>query len=167
MRGATRDECESVFLLWISTHAPRAGSDERADVQAGQDQYFNPRSPCGERRWLKSSIPSRPNFNPRSPCGERREPGVSDIQQSQFQPTLPVRGATSTRMDAHRWKTISTHAPRAGSDPSPARRCRSSAAFQPTLPVRGATGMPRSSYLGFGISTHAPRAGSDGRFCVL
>ena len=55
-----------------------------------------------------------------------------------FQPTLPVRGATGSTNDVIHLLTISTHAPRAGSDPG----------------------------VGIGaeisqISTHAPRAGSD------
>ena len=124
----------------ISIHAPRAGSDakagttprardgfqstlpvrgatERGKLNARQVEYFNPRSPCGERldayptyttaQEFQSTLPVRgatnpPSwscqtktyFNPRSPCGER--------------PTLTMVGCG----DNH----ISIHAPRAGSD---------------------------------------------------
>ena len=57
-------------------------------------------------------------FNPRSPCGERRRRARrgQDLW-AQFQPTLPLRGATRTIFQAisRRWT------------------------FQPTLPLRGAT----------------------------
>ena len=36
--------------LIISTHAPRAGSDQDAHNRGMSKSYFNPRSPCGERR---------------------------------------------------------------------------------------------------------------------
>ena len=78
-----------------------------------------------------------------------------------FQPTLPVRGATSTGTHRQCSALISTHAPRAGSDRRAGRCFRSPRhfnprspcgerhyervrdgdidPFQPTLPVRGAT----------------------------
>ena len=34
--------------------------------------YFNPRSPCGERRAFPCARTAGRNFNPRSPCGERQ-----------------------------------------------------------------------------------------------
>ena len=49
VRGATR--CFSrVQRVIISIHAPRAGSDECADIHRIRREYFNPRSPGGERR---------------------------------------------------------------------------------------------------------------------
>ena len=99
---------------------------------------FNPRSPCGERRYVTarqleaelisthapragsdpvgygSQVKHR-YFNPRSPCGERLDailPGMSAVR---FQPTLPVRGATGLAMRGHLTIVISTHAPRTGS----------------------------------------------------
>ena len=72
MRGATFVVSDLFFYVLISIHAPHAGSDVRAFFSswaslisihaphAGSDcpgfsnigfnQYFNPRSPCGERR---------------------------------------------------------------------------------------------------------------------
>ena len=57
----------------ISTHAPLAGRDERQAVIDRQKQNFNPRAPCGARRSCAS-------------CQE---------YPSRFQPTRPLRGATS------------------------------------------------------------------------
>ena len=56
-------------------------------------------------------------FNPRSPCGERRCEGDTGNRQEQFQPTLPVRGATEAGCETRGFYNQ----------------------FQPTLPVRGAT----------------------------
>ena len=58
---------------------------------------FNPRTPCGVRRY--SIIPHqwRIYFNPRAPCGAR--PAVSRLSMvsTVFQSTHPVRGATGTQ----------------------------------------------------------------------
>ena len=82
------------------------------------------------------------------------------------------------------YRSISTHAPRAGSDRYHEALIFIPRKFQPTLPVRGATGFKKHYPLFFifqptlpvrgatrgqhfvsdppFISTHAPRAGSDG-----
>ena len=101
----------------ISTHAPRAGSDSGMRFPHPPPCHFNPRSPCGERPcpffiikfrhristhapragsdpWPRPPPSRSPYFNPRSPCGERLRPDVLHVTSIQFQPTLPVRGAT-------------------------------------------------------------------------
>ena len=99
-----------------------------------------------------------------------------------FQPTLPLRGATSSSVPSTTSSSfnprspcgsdscprsrfsrplVSTHAPLAGSDEAP-RVFRAIAPFQPTLPLRGATvelALLHSG--GCVVSTHAPLAGSD------
>ena len=62
-------------------------------------------------RWL------REHFNPRSPCGERHDSIALPSATGTFQSTLPVRGATRGRVCGQWMKSISIHAPRAGSDP--------------------------------------------------
>ena len=163
VRGATQSGKQDFGAIWISTHAPRAGSDagrggprgrrtsfqptlpvrgatgtvrscmslicsfqptlpvRGATVPAAScaglashfnprspcgerpssprtcwrsPYYFNPRSPCGERHRFFQTVLLRPYFNPRSPCGERRVRAVAGVEASEFQPTLPVRGAT-------------------------------------------------------------------------
>ena len=101
----------------ISTHAPRAGSDF-----------------CGQIKIVKGW-----NFNPRSPCGERRGISQATERTREFQPTLPVRGATRDSTAPLGHSPISTHAPRAGSDLTRPPKWRMQQKFQPTLPVRGAT----------------------------
>ena len=96
VRGATDQTVKVINRLKISIHAPRAGSDVKVSFPEFLVCYFNPRSPCGERRFdggynlvivlisihaprAGSDAPSfrgvvdKLDFNPRSPCGERRE----------------------------------------------------------------------------------------------
>ena len=129
---------------------------------------FNPRSPHGERRAVKSlsgatnEISTHAprtgsdtrterqgaeamHFNPRSPHGERRGRGCfSDGKVCRFQPTLPARGATVAPLQRVAHVLISTHAPRTGSDDQGA-----------------------DTYESFAISTHAPRTGSDVLLCCV
>ena len=140
VRGATVPSASHPSAGSISTHAPRAGSDVRQIVSGVAWHDFNPRSPCGERRPSgRGGRGGRGNFNPRSPCGERlgvllttakdiiisthapragsdKEQGYYDNGNIEFQPTLPVRGATYCVV-----------------------QYLCSFRFQPTLPVRGAT----------------------------
>ena len=80
---------------------------------------------------------------------------------SRFQPTLPARGATLPNQRGHAERTISTHAPRTGSDPRFRVLFSHSFQFQPTLPARGATIFSVVMFFVLLISTHAPRTGSD------
>ena len=146
----------------ISTHAPRTGSDADGITLGAAGTHFNPRSPHGERHdGRRRTSAAAKDFNPRSPHGERRAAGTKREHEqtdfnprsphgerqgqthtrrlaNQFQPTLPARGATSTRP-----------------------RCTAHRAFQPTLPARGATTNNTPRKLKMRISTHAPRTGSD------
>ena len=139
-RGATNLSLDMIFSdCNISIHAPREGSDTLSTDIGLFGNYFNPRSPRGERlstiadtfSTLSISIHapregsdnsppvrtgSKSNFNPRSPRGERH--GL-------FQAIKVIDG-------------ISIHAPREGSDSAP-HDCGGPA----------------------GISIHAPREGSD------
>ena len=78
-----------------------------------------------------------------------------------FQPTRPVRGATSASMAQRR--TAPSFNPRA---PCGARQTMTINGeewikFQPTRPVRGATAQGGRKGRAQGVSTHAPRAGRD------
>ena len=137
--GATHPIFGEDLEVVISIHAPRVGSDRRTRETANGALDFNPRSPCGERLFLRLLIAvvicisihaprvgsdggggasgSRLfDFNPRSPCGERpAELGV-EASDLAFQSTLPVWGATRLARHAHNCRVISIHAPRVGSD---------------------------------------------------
>ena len=168
----------------ISIHAPRAGSDKFAEPTADKTTIFQSTLPVrGATTWENINTSRKEYFNPRSPCGERLSAtnrGGTDVE---FQSTLPVRGATRGLMPRQQKGDISIHAPRAGSDrlnglqmareenfnprsPCGERRFRinwgaSDEKFQSTLPVRGATPTIRGGMSAVRISIHAPRAGSD------
>ena len=119
VRGATKglDDREKIKSIFQST-LPVRGATGRWYSQSRNRTNFNPRSPCGERLPnCERRARRRDYFNPRSPCGER--PPLSAIWHllslisihapragsdgdsrrkagglSQFQSTLPVRGAT-------------------------------------------------------------------------
>ena len=164
--GAT--SCYTILdhLFPISIHAPRVGSDFAGEIPLRHPDYFNPRSPCGERRCVRAaghegpeisihaprvgSDPKRPcsaasptNFNPRSPCGERRQQTRSRPETSYFNPRSPC--GERRRRRRNRGFII---------------------AFQSTLPVWGAT-FPVLPNKPIGdISIHAPRVGSDSILAV-
>ena len=103
--------------IYISIHAPRGGNDTPLRVHGRIQQYFNPRSPHGERPQSSTLRPRRTlisihaprmgsdllplalqlwrlYFNPRSPHGERLAPDWTWLEWSRFQSTLPAWGAT-------------------------------------------------------------------------
>ena len=95
LRGATNNRQMIFTLHLISTHAPLAGRD------------------CNI---LRGFLRSR-NFNPRAPCGARLgATGNPAAEDTEFQPTRPLRGATSQSKFADKSSNISTHAPLAGRD---------------------------------------------------
>ena len=195
-------------MLFISTHAPRAGSDGYIMTSQIYPHIFQPTLPVrGATRIIPKCKRATINFNPRSPCGERQartctvrcsswisthapragSDRVGDMvtgRVSQFQPTLPVRGATwrasmAFLMDSDfnprspcgerralmwRMKTImriSTHAPRAGSDLQALQTVWRHKNFNPRSPCgERLYGFPHHAHRSV-ISTHAPRAGSD------
>ena len=128
-------------------------------------KHFNPRLPCGRRlgvgesrcEVLVISIPAsharsdgvrarvrhRRHFNPHSPCGELSTDGPASSPKGDFNPTLPMRGATShdSRRNYRVWN------------------------LQPTLPMRESHLLFHLSQMEVTeiISTHAPHAGSDHR----
>ena len=138
MRGATLFAPPLHRAGYISIHAPHAGSDDekvaayRAELisihapHAGSDflrllfcwcsSYFNPRSPCGERRCIKQIRSSRNNFNPRSPCGERLLSLSSCVLNALISIHAPHAGSDIFRASSLTRTVISIHAPHAGSD---------------------------------------------------
>ena len=82
----------------ISIHAPRGGSDQQMCDYITLALHFNPRSPWGERPAVQSYLQVLRYFNPRSPWGERPRLTALSGNQSRFQSTLPVGGATHTSL---------------------------------------------------------------------
>ena len=146
----------------ISIHAPRTGSDSPPSRRPPSAQYFNPRSPHGERRHLRAAGRcADKHFNPRSPHGERqgnRRRGRCLIWISIHAPRTGSDVPNQAGFTGG--KKISIHAPRTGSDHSDKEEQRH-AGFQSTLPARGATNPPDDGPAARAISIHAPRTGSD------
>ena len=149
---------------------------------------FNPRSPCGERRKKVPIRLTRPVISIHAPrTGSDPQRGSSRMTAARFQSTLPARGATrsqsSNSIESHDFNPrsphgerlfalaiilavplISIHAPRAGSDLSPARPS-SNASISIHAPRAGSDAHTAAAARRiYTISIHAPRAGSDARW---
>ena len=136
-RGATNFVQHSFDCTTFQLTLPERGAT-RASVMHYRPRCFNSRSPSGERPHSQSIAPLFVRFNSRSPSGERPERGDTVLVEVVFQLTLPERGATARTRPTRSRQSVSTHAPRAGSDI-----------------YRVLCALPRL------VSTHAPRAGSD------
>ena len=125
--GATLTHLRYSCMISISIHAPRGGSDQKADVglAAGVISIHAPRG--GSDRFFPIINQTHNDFNPRSPWGERHDwTDAAARELYEFQSTLPVGGATA-------WQALH------GEDKL----------FQSTLPVGGATVL-------VGIVSHQP-----------
>ena len=80
------------------------------------EDYFYPRSPCGERliEFRKLLYPG--NFYPRSPCGERHVPKKARFDASNFYPRSPCGERHNINSSVNTADKISIHALLAESD---------------------------------------------------
>ena len=116
-RGATCYEIKARGRIFISTHAPRTGSDEQVLLLSLCNHIISTHAPRTGSDLRICYIPiGMYHFNPRSPHGERRMQRKNVSTAVLFQPTLPARGATIAGCPRLRNDSISTHAPRTGSD---------------------------------------------------
>ena len=72
MRGATAERWIEEQREKVSIHAPHAGRDIALVFLASSCLCFNPRAPCGARRYCRECTCRKCRFNPRAPCGARR-----------------------------------------------------------------------------------------------
>ena len=100
-------------------------------------------------------------FNPRSPCGERRLYVVCWKRSTIFQSTLPVWGATPNQFLATLGTEISIHAPRVGSDGIYTQPRLPDIHFNPRSPCGERLNHSLTMRAYARISIHAPRVGSD------
>ena len=102
------------------------------------------------------------NFNPRSPRGERQYAACKRGKVSEFQSTLPARGATICPVCGEPVEVgISIHAPREGSDWDSKNSDEYGNNFNPRSPRGERPRAPRHLPSSCQISIHAPREGSD------
>ena len=160
--GATSRRVRRAVGHMISIHAPRVGSDVHHARDVAFLVDFNPRSPCGERRWCEGRIAGFEAFQSTLPVW-----GATFVVTEHtdvdllFQSTLPVWGATLALVQELDSSGISIHAPRVGSDHQLASQRLRSKNFNPRSPCGerpGYTTMTGTTAL---ISIHAPRVGSD------
>ena len=101
----------------ISIHAPRTGSDAIVTPAAAAQYQFQSTLPArGATSWYGYYYAIDDYFNPRSPHGERQCASIRAGCCRTFQSTLPARGATRGRHRGQPPLGISIHAPRTGSD---------------------------------------------------
>ena len=135
----------------------------RHQRRSRRTSHFNPRTPCGVRRFRPARLFSALYFNPRTPCGVRlasgdtsfckagisihaplagcdSQTGVLLLLPENFNPRTPCGVRHVNAFDATHPQLISIHAPLAGCDPAD--------------PVRAGARIA--------ISIHAPLAGCDG-----
>ena len=117
LRGATvMDWFGDVFFI-ISTHAPLAGRDVELLPLTTSKEEFQPTRPLrGATLRFVLVTSSFSYFNPRAPCGARRFLSLPNFLVPKFQPTRPLRGATYGEQQHRSKGEISTHAPLAGRD---------------------------------------------------
>ena len=114
-RGGKTASCGE--LIFQPTR-PLRGATRRVVRGCKNQMHFNPRAPCGARLEARPAAGAAiANFNPRAPCGARRCDFGDKWGRHIFQPTRPLRGATTEQMvQMLYYFKISTHAPLAGRD---------------------------------------------------
>ena len=124
--------------MYISTHAPRTGSDNFARRMSEHLTISTHAPRTGSDATVRRATGCNCRFQPTLPARGATGVSFSSATDWAFQPTLPARGATWRCWMREPTPEISTHAPRTGSD---------------------ACGL--GAGISGGISTHAPRTGSD------
>ena len=161
-RGATASTSRRSAPPGISTHAPREGSDLRQSRHAGQQRQFQPTLPArGATARVCAGVVRQGHFNPRSPRGERRKVYDPRNESDSISTRAPREG--SDLLFSFPRRHLGNFNPRSprGERPAPQHRYLFLTKFQPALPARGATlRAVRDPAYGH-ISTRAPREGSD------
>ena len=76
----------------ISIHVLRVEDDKRHTFRCRWRPDFNPRPPCGGRRFLLPACQALADFNPRPPCGGRPTTPCSGSWTHDFNPRPPCGG---------------------------------------------------------------------------
>ena len=127
----------------ISIHAPLAGCDHVDFFALIDDFHFNPRTPCGVRRW-RTPLPhlDYPYFNPRTPCGVRHNTTDTALRATNFNPRTPCGVRLSASLAKHISRTN----------------------FNPRTPCGVRQDVFAFRAMRNRISIHAPLAGCDSKF---
>ena len=183
MRGATYGVLGQLRGCAISIHAPLAGCDPFPIRSVLRILYFNPRTPCGVRHFIRredalwrrfqSTHPLRgattlwvlPEtaivyFNPRTPCGVRLHPAAGDDGRAFISIHAPLAGCDCTANIADARPSYFNPRTPCGVRPSLALTLAVRMAFQSTHPLRGATDTEISPYLPAGFQSTHPLRGA-------
>ena len=160
--GERRESCWRRYPRgYISIHAPRTGSDQGLRKLQRRDIIISIHAPrTGSDGFRRRSDDRLVYFNPRSPHGERPHHVLNREPSSEFQSTLPARGATQLKMVNIQNRYFNPRSPH-GERRTAFSPENLQALFQSTLPARGATILLPLCVSRRGISIHAPRTGSD------
>ena len=145
----------------VSIHAPRVGSDATAARAAATLLWFQSTLPVWGATSRRTTSATANSFQSTLPVWGATRLAEASPEGFQFQSTLPVWGATCLLPSYPKFKIVSIHAPRVGSDVTLDELSLGYTQFQSTLPVWGATVCAAHDVVGSAVSIHAPRVGSD------
>ena len=160
---AGNDSCQISlrFLCSISIHVPLAGNDACPGISTRRTRYFNPRSPCGERRESVSVLFQKVLFQSTFPLRGTTLPIFYSAAGDQISIHVPLAGNDAIRQRVDLDVDISIHVPLAGNDEAVQRQPLAGHEFQSTFPLRGTTHPIGYQRLKRPISIHVPLAGND------
>ena len=185
LRGATPSYLRAPPARRVSTHAPLAGSDHCTPARHLRSRRFNPRSPCGERQnipYLLQSVTYVSTHAPLAGSDVALQPvGAHDLAVSthaplagsdphelheasavlEFQPTLPLRGATYLMTGSLRAARFQPTLPLRGATSCTLSNPLTAPCFNPRSPCGERHALDRRIVVARQVSTHAPLAGSD------
>ena len=113
-----QSRCPEGVGKMISIHAPRTGSDPQNRQLEGCSQYFNPRSPHGERRRLREKTIAVFGISIHAPRTGSDTPAAGAPPEPMISIHAPRTGSDPRTGRRRRGRDISIHAPRTGSDRS-------------------------------------------------
>ena len=144
----------------VSTHAPLAGSDCLSGLLSGARIVSTHAPLAGSDRRCRRRCPPRRVSTHAPLAGSDSAFAVPNWHTRQFQPTLPLRGATFVQV-GYRCRCFCFN-PRSpcGERPEPKRTTLTKEGFNPRSPCGERYHGPQSDP-GRLVSTHAPLAGSD------
>ena len=150
------------IVVSISIHAPHAGSDYDRSLEDTAESLFQSTLPMrGATICATFWAAERFYFNPRSPCGERRFLDRYIRACIGISIHAPHAGSDYHVGSVEYTDTISIHAPHAGSDVCRAEPPEQRHHFNPRSPCGERLAQCRKCTAYRSISIHAPHAGSD------
>ena len=161
LRGATAGREDRGGRRVVATHAPLAGSDCLSGLLSGARIVSTHAPLAGSDRRCRRRCPPRRVSTHAPLAGSDSAFAVPNWHTRQFQPTLPLRGATFVQV-GYRCRCFCFN-PRS---PCGERRQRQTCSlmtggFNPRSPCGERPDDPTVVSRGVAVSTHAPLAGSD------